>query len=123
MTRCSSKPAATIRKPNLNSTPAIDCSDILTVNFCLASVEEYERQSALLNNRFDSTRTIAGMHHLHSFCQISSDKLKVKDFSSSEEKRIECVITFTSNATNNVTNIVTNTGYITAVYDHSWWLA
>jgi hypothetical protein len=79
-------------------------------------------ESTFLAKRFESTRTIAGTHRLHSFRPISADKLEVRDFSANEDKRIECVFANSNTTCDNV-NITANTGYITAVYDRAWRLA
>lgn len=99
------------------------CASIPAVNFHFTSVEDHERESTFLEKRFESTRTIAGTHRLHSFRPISTDKLEVKDFSANEDKRIECVFANCNPSFDNVVNITANTGYITAVYDRAWWLA
>ena len=57
------------------------CKDILTVNFHYATVEDHDRETTLLIKRFELTRTISGMHQLHSFCPISSEKLECREFS------------------------------------------
>jgi hypothetical protein len=94
------------------------------VNLHFTSVEDHERESTFLENRFELTRTIiAGTHRLHSFRPISADKLEVRDFSANKEKRIKCVFVSSIPTPNNVMNITANIGYITAVYDHAWWLA
>ena len=61
-------------------------------------------------------------HRLHTFCPISAVKLEVRDFSANKQKRIECVFMSSSTMSNNVVNITANIRYITAVYDHAWWL-
>jgi hypothetical protein len=99
------------------------CASIPAVNFHFTSIEDHERESTFLQKRFESTRTIAGTHRLHSFRPISADKLEVREFSANEEKRIECVFVNSSPTPDNVVNVTANTGYITAVYDHVWWLA
>jgi len=99
------------------------CASIPAVNFHFTSIEDHERESTILEKRFQATRTIAGTHRLHSFCPISADKLEVREFSANEEKRVECVFAHSSPTLDNIVNITANTGYITAVYDHMWWLA
>ena len=82
------------------------------MNFHFTSIEDHERESTFLEKRFESTRTIAGTHRLHTFCPIFADKLEVRDFSANEEKRIECVFVNSSPTPNNVVNVTANTGYI-----------
>ena len=55
-----------------------DCSDIPSVNFHYTTIEEHQSQSALLNERFELSRTIAGTHRLHSFRPLSINELEVK---------------------------------------------
>ena len=85
------------------------CAAIPTVSLNFTSVEDHERESIFLENRFELTRTIARSHRLHSFRPISADKLEVRDFSANEEKRIKCVFVSSNLTPNNVMNITDET--------------
>jgi hypothetical protein len=98
------------------------CFEIPSVNFHYTTADEHETEAVLLSNRFEATRTIAGTHRLHSFRPISSNELEVREFSSSNEKRIECVTSATKDR-DNVIKFSTIKGYVTVNYDGSWWLA
>ena len=97
------------------------CSEIPSVNFHYVTVEEYENESVLLSKRFESARTIAGTHKLHSFRPISANELEIRNFSSSEEKRIECISTVINDSDSFIKLSVIK-GYVTARYDGYWWL-
>jgi len=99
------------------------CSEIPTVNFHYVTVEEHEHESELLKVRFESTRTIAGTHRLHSFRPISLDELEVRDFSLSADKRIERVSCESLVMPESVVTFSSIKGYVTAKYNGSWWLA
>jgi len=73
--------------------------------------------------RFESTRTIAGTHRLHSFRPISSDELEVRDFSFSEDSRRERISLKSLTITNSALKFSSIKGYVTVKYDGSWWLA
>jgi len=75
----------------------------------------------LLNERFESSRTIAGTHRLHSFRPISSKELEVREYSSSNDKRIECVSSVKKDC-GKIMKLSAIHGYVTARYDGSWWL-
>ena len=51
------------------------CSDIPSVNFHYITIEEHQSESALLNDRFELSRTIAGTHRLHSFRPLSNKRI------------------------------------------------
>jgi hypothetical protein len=98
-------------------------SEIPTVNFCYATVEQHEHESNLLSKRFESTRTIAVMHKLYSFRPISLNVLEVGEFSASKVKRIEHV-SFSSTVTNDsLVKFAAIKGFVTTQYDGHWWLA
>lgn len=97
------------------------CSEIPTVNFHYTTIEEHENESALLKERFESTRTIAGTHRLHSFRPISTKELEVRDFSTSDDKRIERVAAVKGNSDTAI-KFAAIRGYVTAQYDGMWWL-
>jgi len=97
------------------------CSAIPSVNFYYTTVAEHEYETTLLKERFESTRTIAVTQRLHSFQPISSNKLEVRDFSSSNDKRIECVSSVNKDG-GKITKLSAIQGYVTAHYDGSWWL-
>lgn len=99
------------------------CAEIPTVNFYYATSKEYERESVFLSERFHSSKTIAGTHRLHSFRPMTYEKLEVREFSASEEKRIEHVSLALSNIIVSSNNIGDITGYVTVKYDSCWWLA
>lgn len=71
-----------------------------------------------MESRFLTARTIAGTHRLHSVRPISTDLVEVKEFSASQDARVERV----SNATGLKTRVLDIAGYITAKYDGQWWL-
>lgn len=99
-------------------------SEITSINFYYATAVEYEKEETLLRSRFESSRTIAGTHKLHSIIPISKELVEVREFSISELTRVECV-TLSSPAASiglSVANLVHIKGYITAKYDGHWWL-
>ena len=94
-------------------------SEIPSVKFYYATIDEYSQEASFLKSRFELSRTIAGTHRLHSFIQLSSDLIKVRDFSRSTDERKERVTLATGSAMSfNAIN-----GYFTAIYDGFWWLA
>ena len=97
------------------------CSEISSVAFHYSTIEEHDSESTLLNERFGNTRTIAGTHRLHSFRPLSSEEVEVREFSSSNDKRVECVSSVKKGCSN-INKLSTIQGYVTACYDGSWWL-
>ena len=71
----------------------------------------------------DLNHLVPGTHRLHCFCSISTEELEVRDFSSSEEMRVERVLLARAGTTDEVVNSAAIKGYVTARYDGSWWLA
>ena len=92
------------------------------MNFHYTTIEEHQSESALLNERFELSRTIAGTHRLHSFRPLSINELEVREFSSSSKIRVECVSSGTK-VSDNVSTFSVIRGYVTARYDDLWWLA
>ena len=97
------------------------CSEMPTGNFRYTTVAEHEYEATLLNERFETSRTIAGTHRLHSFRPISSNELEVRAYSSSNDKRIECVSSVKKDC-GKMMKLSAIQGYVTARYDGSWWL-
>ena len=66
------------------------------------------RQLSTKANRCCSTndlnRLVPGTHRLHCFCSISTEELEVRDFSSSEEMRVERVLLARAGTTDEVVN-------------------
>ena len=94
------------------------CSEISIVNFLYITVAEHEYEATLLNERFESSRTIAGTHRLHPFRLISSNELEVRAYFSSNEKRIECVSSVKKDC-GKIMKLSAIQGYVTARYDGS----
>src|SRR5688572_18885628 len=94
-------------------------SEIPSVKFYYATVDEYSQEDSFLKSKFELSRTIAGTHRLHSFIPLASDLIEVRDFSESTDKRKESVMLATSSAM----SFNTINGYVTAIYDGFWWLA
>jgi len=94
-------------------------SEIPSVKFHYATNNEYLEQASYLKNRFETTRTIAGTHRLHSFISILSEIIEVRDFSGCPDKRQERV-TIAESSTVSFSAI---NGYVTVIYDGFWWLA
>ena len=94
-------------------------SEIPSVKFHYATNNEYLEQASYLKNRFETTRTIAGTHRLHSFIPILSEIIEVRDFSGCPDKRQERV-TIAESSTVSFSAI---NGYVTVIYDGFWWLA
>jgi hypothetical protein len=99
------------------------CSEIPGIKFHYTTAEDYERELTILSKRFEQTRTIPGTHQLHSFHPISREELKVRDFSSCTEMRVEQISLTRATSTDYSINIAAIMGYVTARYDGSWWLA
>jgi len=99
------------------------CSQIPAIKFHYATAEDYERESTILSKRFEHTRTIPGTHRLHSFRPTSREELEVRDFSSCTEMRVERISLTRAVSAHCGMNISAITGYVTARYDGSWWLA
>ena len=51
------------------------------INFEYCTLEEHESEKAQLENRFDSSRTIAGTRRLHCFIRNSRGSLQTKRYS------------------------------------------
>jgi len=99
-------------------------SEITSINFHYATAADYEKEETLLRSRFESSRTVAGTHKLHSIIPLSKELVEVREFSTSARTRVESV-TLSSPATTiclSVANLVHIKGYITAKYDGHWWL-
>ena len=58
---------------------------------------------------------------MHSFQPISSKELEVRAYSSSNDKRIECVSSVKKDY-GKIIKLSAIQGYVTASYDGSWWL-
>ena len=99
------------------------CSHIPAIKFHYSTTEDYERKSTILSKRFEHTRTIPGTHRLHSFRPISTEELDVREFSSCTEMRVERISLTRAVSAHCGMNIAAITGYVTAQYDGSWWLA
>ena len=97
-------------------------SEIKSVNFYYATINEYETEANFFITRFESTRTIAGTHRFHCFQPISTGMLGARDFSSAATMRQERIVLQLEEPVN-VINFASITGYVTAVYDGFWWVA
>jgi hypothetical protein len=95
------------------------CSEIKTVNFIYATTQEHDNEADVLQQRFESARTIGGTQRLHSFRPLSKETLEVREYSASSKMRIEHV---SLNEDISVTCPAIR-GYVTADYDGHWWLA
>jgi len=93
-------------------------SEISSVNFYYATVAEHEQEATLLKSRLAKARTIAGTHKLHCICPLSPETVKVKEFSKSEDSRVERVML----SSDSDLKTVDIKGYVTAKYDGYWWL-
>lgn len=96
-------------------------TEIPTVNFYFATTDEYQKEAVLLNDRFESARTVAGTHKVHSVHPVSPEMVEVKAFSSSNETRLERVVLQTSPKNTGI-KFADIKGYVTARYDDHWWL-
>lgn len=97
-------------------------SSIASISFYYATVEEYEIEACNLKTRFDLARTIAGTHKIHCIRPITQELVEVREFSTSEQVRVERVSLSLSTIPRFV-KIATIKGYVTAKYDGHWWLA
>ena len=95
-------------------------SEILSMKFHFSTTSEYEEEAALLANRFECSRTVAGTHKLHSIKPISAESVEVKEFSASLKSRTEKVIEYSDK--NKRISPSEIKGYITAKYDNHLWL-
>ena len=96
-------------------------TEIPTVNFYFATTDEYQKEAALLNDIFESACTLAGTHKVHSVHPVSPEMVEVKEFSRSNETRLERVVQQTSPKNTGIKFADIN-GYVTARYDDHWWL-
>ena len=96
-------------------------TEIPTVNFYFATTDEYQKEAALLNDIFESACTVAGTHKVHSVHPVSPEMVEVKEFSRSNETRLERVVQQTSPKNTGIKFADIN-GYVTARYDDHWWL-
>lgn len=71
--------------------------------------------------RFNESKTIYGTHKLHTFIPISENRLLTKPFSSSAQIGTEIITKVNYLTPTDLQKI--ESGYVTVVYDKSWWLA
>ena len=94
--------------------------NISGINFTFSTQEDYVLSEIFLKNRFSEALTIKGTQQYHAFIPVASNltKLSVKIFSEATNSSEVSV----SRAADKLKFADCN-GYITVVYDESWWLA
>ena len=88
------------------------------MKFGYGTQEAYDEEERNLEERLKTAKTIAGTQKLHAFIPISETALQVREFSLSEEHRIESAISKSTPTFNGKLS-----GYVTVHYDGKWWLA
>lgn len=91
---------------------------IRTTFFGYCSSEEYEKELAHLQGRFEKVRTIPGTRKLHSFIPLSLEKIETRKFSTSSISKVEKVV-----AAETELPLENIKGFITCIYNEHWWLA
>ena len=90
---------------------------IPSVDFAYCTIEQYQSEKAVLENRFQNSRTITGTRSLHSFIPVSSDTLETKRYSLSSISKNERVTKQDMDI-----HIELVSGYVTCVHNNYWWL-
>ena len=96
-------------------------SGLLTIylqSFEYCSTEDYKREQAYLEERFQRSRTIPGTRKLHSFVPISKDRVRTRVFSSSSISKEKRVASCESELP-----VEQISGFVTSSYNGHWWVA
>lgn len=92
--------------------------NIPAVSFEYCSTEDYKREQAYLEERFQRSRTISGTRKLHSFVPILKDRVRTRVFSSSSISKEERVASCESELP-----VEQISGFVTSSYNGHWWVA
>ena len=87
--------------------------EILDVSFQFSDIKDQEQEADLFDRRILDTRTIDKTHRLHFVLPISMDLVKVNEFSTSKDARIDRV----TNLTESSKRALDIKGYVTEKYD------
>ena len=90
--------------------------NIPAVSFEYCSTEDYKREQAYLEERFQRSRTIPGTRKLHSFVPISKDRVRTRVFSSSSISKEEA-------SCESDLPVEQISGFVTCSYNGHWWVA
>ena len=88
------------------------------ITFAYCTTEEYQREKAHLDIRFQNSRTILGTPRLHSFVPVSNDTLTTRRYSLSSVSKDERVTKHEMDI-----EMEQVSGYVTCMHSNSWWLA
>jgi len=95
--------------------------NIPAIDFEYCTVDDYDEAEKKLLSRFNESKAIEGTHKLHTLKPISENRLDTKPFSSSAQSKTEIVTIDDYLTPTDLQKI--ESGYVTVVYDKSWWLA
>ena len=91
---------------------------IPNIHFEYSTMQDYERESVHLEERFVRSCTIPGTRKYHSFVPVSKDKVKVSFYSNSVaymEERVQMA--------QNDLQLESIVGFVTSKMDCKWWLS
>ena len=92
--------------------------NIPAVSFQYVTIDGYKREEALLEHRFQQSRTIPGTRKLHCFIPLSRNQVSTKVYSSSPTSKTERVTIMEHELTPEEIK-----GFVTCMYNEEWWVA
>jgi len=99
--------------------------NILGINFEYTTIKEYKESEDQLSSRFQDAKQLEGTQKFHSYIPKSDSEVAVKRFSSDirMEKPEIRIVSESAFLHRTCKAPKVNSGYITAEYDDSWWVA
>lgn len=91
--------------------------NVPAISFQYLTLDDYKREQALLEQRFQQSRTIPGTRKLHFFIPLSRNKVSTKVYPFSATSKEERVTILKSELASEEIN-----GFVTCVYDKEWWV-
>ena len=92
--------------------------NIPAISFQYLTTDDYRREEALLEHRFEQSRTIPGTRKLHCFIPLSRKQVLTKIYSLSSTSRKERVTLVENELLPEEIK-----GFVTCAYDEEWWVA
>ena len=93
--------------------------NIPSVTFVYCTTEEYEREKAFLEDRFQKSCTIAGTRSQHAFILKTTDTMTTKRFSFSTTSKDVKVMKESSELEMEDVHV---SGYVICIHNNQWWL-
>jgi len=92
--------------------------NIPAISFQYLTTDDYKREEALLEHRFEQSRTIPGTRKLHCFIPLSRKQVCTKIYSLSPTSKKERVTLVENELLPEEIK-----GFVTCAYDEEWWVA